>query len=260
MGKRVVTLIIEPRSLVREGLVSLMASRSYHVISGVASTADIDSGLLVADVPRLVILGELPAEEVAPAASCIRRLWPETKIVLLFERASSTDYQNWQASEIDGCIPLSVSPDVLIGTLEQILDGDLKILVHEAASRSLVALPSARLPIAPTNEEARIGAFDSSFSTRVRRGLSEREEQVLGDLVKGLPNKMIARKRDIAEATVKVHLKSILRKIRMGNRTQAAIWALENGYGAEGMHPELPRLEATLQPSEAPRTEAQAVR
>jgi len=61
MGKRVVTLIIEPRSLVREGLVSLMASRSYHVISGVASTADIDSGLLVADVPRLVILGELPA-------------------------------------------------------------------------------------------------------------------------------------------------------------------------------------------------------
>jgi two-component system, NarL family, nitrate/nitrite response regulator NarL len=255
VGKHVVTLIIEPRSLVREGLVSLMASHSYHVISGVASTADIDSGLLVADVPRLVILGALPAEEVAPAASCIRRLWPETKIVLLSERASSTDYQNWQASEIDGCIPLSVSPDVLIGTLEQILDGDLKILVHEATSRSLIALPSARLPIAPvvTNEDARIGAFDSPFSTRVRHGLSEREEQVLRDLVKGLPNKMIARKRDIAEATVKVHLKSILRKIRMANRTQAAIWALENGYGAEGLHPELPRLEAILQPSEAPR-------
>jgi two-component system nitrate/nitrite response regulator NarL len=37
----------------------------------------------------------------------------------------------------------------------------------------------------------------------------------------------------------------------MANRTQAAIWALENGYGAEGLHPELPRLEATLQPLEA---------
>jgi len=255
MGKYVVTLIIEPRSLVREGLVSLMTGHSYHVIGGVASTADIDSSLPVADVPRLVILGALPAEEAAPAASCIRELWPDTKIVLLFERASSTDYQNWQASEIDGCIPLSVSPDMLIGTLQQIVDGDLKILVHEAASRSPIALPSAGLPIAPvvTNEEAQTGAFDGSFSIRVRHGLSEREEQVLRDLVKGLPNKMIARKRDIAEATVKVHLKSILRKIRMANRTQAAIWALENGYGAQDLHPELPRLEATLQPSEAPR-------
>jgi two-component system nitrate/nitrite response regulator NarL len=252
MGERIATLIIEPRSLVCEGLVSLMASHSYHVVGGVASTADIDSCLLVADVPRLVILGALPAEEAAPAASRIRKLWPDTKIVLLFERASSTDYQNWQASEIDGCIPLSVSPDVLIGTLQRILDGDIKILLQEAASRSVIALPSARLPIAVTNEEARNGAFDGSFSIRVRHGLSEREEQVLRDLVKGLPNKMIARKRDMAEATVKVHLKSILRKIRMANRTQAAIWALENGYGAEGLHPELPRLEATLQPLEAP--------
>ena len=262
MAKRIATIIIEPRSLVREGLVSLMASHSYHVIGGVASTADIDSALLVADVPRLVLLGALPAEEAAPAARCIRKLWPDTKIVLLFEHASSTDYQNWQASEIDGCIPLSASPDVLIGTLQQILDGDLKILVHEAVSRSVIALPSARLPVAlaVTNEEARNGAFGGSFSIRVRHGLSEREEQVLRDLVKGRSNKIIARKLDIAEATVKVHLKSILRKIRMANRTQAAIWALENGYGADGPHPELPRLEATLQPIEAPRTEAQAMR
>jgi two-component system nitrate/nitrite response regulator NarL len=55
-------------------------------------------------------------------------------------------------------------------------------------------------------------------------------------------------------------MKSVLRKIRMANRTQAAIWALENGYAANNLHPELPRLEATLQPLEAPRTEAQAVR
>jgi two-component system nitrate/nitrite response regulator NarL len=109
-----------------------------------------------------------------------------------------------------------------------------------------------------TSEEAQNGAFDGSFSIRVRHGLSEREEQILRDLVKGLSNKIIARKLDIAEATVKVHMKSILRKIRVANRTQAAIWALENGYAANNLHPELPRLEATLQP--APRTEAQAVR
>ena len=174
MGKLVTTLIVEPRSLVREGLASLMASHSYHVVCGVASTADIDRSLLVADVPELVILGALAAEEATTAASCIRELWPETKIILLFERASSTDYQNWQASEIDGCIPLSVSPDVLISAFQQILDGDFKILIQNTASRSVNALPSAQLPIVPvvTKEEPRNGChrrlfFQSSSSRPV---------------------------------------------------------------------------------------------
>jgi two-component system nitrate/nitrite response regulator NarL len=47
---------------------------------------------------------------------------------------------------------------------------------------------------------------------------------------------VIARTCDIAEATVKVHMKSILRKIRVENRTQAAIWAMENGYAADGFN------------------------
>ena len=72
-------------------------------------------------------------------------------------------------------------------------------------------------------------------------------------MVKEHANKMIARTLDIAEATVKVHMKSILRKIRVANRTQGAIWALENGYGAAAVHPELPQLEVPLRPSEMPR-------
>ena len=246
MGKHVTTLIVEPRSLVRGGLASLMARHSYHVVSAIASTADIDRSLFVADVPKLVILGALPAEEATAAASCIRELWPQAKIILLFERASSTDYQNWQASEIDGCIPLSVSPDVLISAFQQVLDWGFKILIQNTASRSATASPSAQLPIVPvvTKEEPQNGASDGSFSNRIRHGLSEREEQILRDLVKGLSNKIIARKLDIAEATVKVHMKSILRKIRVANRTQGAIWAVENGYGADRLHPELPRLAA----------------
>ena len=59
--------------------------------------------------------------------------------------------------------------------------------------------------------------------------LSSREESVLRCLIKGDSNKRIARKMDIAEATVKVHVKAILRKIRVQNRTQAAIWGMNNG-------------------------------
>jgi two-component system, NarL family, nitrate/nitrite response regulator NarL len=44
---------------------------------------------------------------------------------------------------------------------------------------------------------------------------------------------MIARTCGVTDATIKVHMKSILRKIRVANRTQAAIWALEQGYGTD---------------------------
>jgi two-component system nitrate/nitrite response regulator NarL len=51
---------------------------------------------------------------------------------------------------------------------------------------------------------------------------------VLLQVVEGHPNKVIAWHLGMAEATVKVHLKNVLRKIKVDNRTQAAIWALAN--------------------------------
>ena len=58
------------------------------------------------------------------------------------------------------------------------------------------------------------------------RQLSKREAAILSLLVQGTSNKVIAYKLQITEATVKVHVKAILRKIRVRNRTQAAIWAM----------------------------------
>jgi two-component system nitrate/nitrite response regulator NarL len=56
---------------------------------------------------------------------------------------------------------------------------------------------------------------------------SPREASILQLLREGAPNKLIARQLSLTEATVKVHLKSILRKIRVNNRTQAAVWAMQ---------------------------------
>src|SRR5260370_750739 len=58
--------------------------------------------------------------------------------------------------------------------------------------------------------------------------LSAREKLILRCLIEGDSNKCIARKINITEATVKVHVKAILRKIRVQNRTQAAIWGMNN--------------------------------
>jgi len=65
-------------------------------------------------------------------------------------------------------------------------------------------------------------------------GLTPREIEILQCLIQGDANKVIANRLDITEATVKVHLKALLKKIRASNRTQAAIWAIENGFNRTG--------------------------
>jgi len=68
----------------------------------------------------------------------------------------------------------------------------------------------------------------------VERGLSRRELLILRSLTEGASNKVIARKLVITESTVKVHMKAILRKLRLQNRTQAALWA--RNHLADGHH------------------------
>ena len=59
--------------------------------------------------------------------------------------------------------------------------------------------------------------------------LSAREREVLGLLLDGLPNKLIARRLEISEKTVKSHLTRIFREIGVSDRTQAALWAERQG-------------------------------
>ncbi len=70
-------------------------------------------------------------------------------------------------------------------------------------------------------------------ATNGHGGLSPRETEILSCLVNGLSNKEIAIRLDITEGTVKVHLKGVLKKIHVHNRTQAAIWAVQNGIVAD---------------------------
>ena len=61
--------------------------------------------------------------------------------------------------------------------------------------------------------------------------LSPREREVLALLVEGLPNKLIARRLEISEKTVKTHLTRVFREIGVTDRTQAALWAEREGFG-----------------------------
>jgi two-component system, NarL family, nitrate/nitrite response regulator NarL len=109
----------------------------------------------------------------------------------------------------DGYLLKDVSPEALIQSLQLVVIGE-KVFPTNLAALLLTQISTP--------------APQSSW-----RGLSAREREILQHLVTGASNKLIANRLGITEATVKVHLKTLLRKIDVNNRTQAAIWAMNNG-------------------------------
>ncbi|WP_395327317.1 response regulator transcription factor [Novosphingobium sp. BL-8H] len=93
-------------------------------------------------------------------------------------------------------------------------------------------LPSALLQHLPQKQAIAEGQAD--VQVQLSELLSDREIDTLRCLVMGYPNKVIAYRLDISEATVKVHVKAILRKLMVQNRTQAAIWAVNQGLVTQG--------------------------
>ena len=251
------TVVIEARSLIRGALVSLIETHSYKVICSIGSPADIDCNALQEQQPKLVMLGALPGGGLADTTNSIRKCWQGAKIIKLSDGASSKDLQQLLASDVDVCIPMDASPRTLIDTLELIVCEPLRVVVVGGRERpdelskqtlkngealaaevasSLQAPSSIAMPCA-VGLEAK-GPVDGADADYRLYGLSSREEQILKALVHGYSNKMIARMHSVTEATVKAHMKTILRKIRVANRTQAAIWALRNSSFSEGLKDE----------------------
>lgn len=253
MGRSVTTIVIESRLLMREALISLLGSHHYQVVGNITSAVDLREFSLVTVGPELVILGALPAGEAATAAATIRQRWPDTKIILLSDRVSSADYRSLFASEIDGCIPLLASTDALFETIHRIVTEGLRILILKTEIRLLMPSPTTwqqegtELRLTPADptfvDAAGSGPIESAPldcttpPLPVSHGLSDREREILKGVMRGQPNKTIALSCGVTHSRIKIDMKSILRKIRVANRTQAAIWALGQGYAN---HPQRP--------------------
>jgi DNA-binding NarL/FixJ family response regulator len=83
----------------------------------------------------------------------------------------------------------------------------------------------------PLDPRAARTLLDARSTPDPLAGLSDREREVLALLVEGLPNKLIARRLEISEKTVKSHLTRIFRELDLTDRTQAALWAERHGVG-----------------------------
>jgi DNA-binding NarL/FixJ family response regulator len=102
----------------------------------------------------------------------------------------------------------------------------LKDAEPEELIRGLQAAARGESPLAPQAAQALVAA---RAEQQTDPDLTPREREVLALLADGLPNKLIARRLDISEKTVKAHLTSIFQTIGVTDRTQAALWAQKHG-------------------------------
>jgi two-component system, NarL family, nitrate/nitrite response regulator NarL len=134
-----------------------------------------------------------------------------SKIVVLAKEHDCRGLEHDQIAALSGILTYDLSAEAFVRSLRLICAGE-RVFPRELTLRSK---PGTSL-------------LETSPSRSGVERLTPREREILFHLVEGLSNKGIARILRITEATVKVHLKSLLRKIRVENRTQAAIWALSN--------------------------------
>jgi two-component system, NarL family, nitrate/nitrite response regulator NarL len=166
------------------------------------------------DAGPALVLADMDASGVSDDISWLRRLRenaPELKVVILTGALSPAVLsQAWEA-DVDGCLLKDLSLGLLVRSLQLIVLGQR-------------ILPDQLRLLEP-------GLTRRKWTNSVdRRGLSEREEQILRLLLLGDSNKRIASRLNISDVTVKLHLKTLLHKLGANNRTQVAIWAHKHGY------------------------------
>jgi two-component system nitrate/nitrite response regulator NarL len=212
--------------LVMEGLKHMLAEAGFTICLCAKTLEDLSDEDLDAE-PEL-LLAALPAGDLhAQSAKLykIRARLPKLKFVFLVEAITEEEPMlAWPL--IDGLILRTIEVKALTKALEVVLLGER---VVSGASRDNKTGGSQLAPDLPSGSP-----FQLRQPSPREMQLSPREMQVLCHLSGGNSNKLIARQIGISEATVKAHMKAILRKLSARNRTEAAVWARSHGIAVNG--------------------------
>jgi two-component system nitrate/nitrite response regulator NarL len=217
-------LIISGESrLFREGLRRILQGPAITVV-GEASSLQIAFGLLDLNAPPDLILCD-PSADLDTEFSIMRQIadeFPTVSVVVITNDLRHSLLDRAVESGARGFLPQDLSPAALEMLLKLVLMGEN-------------IFPGPQHLLAELRDDIR-RAHDPNKT--LTAPLSQKESEVLECLGNGMPNKVIARNLNIAEATVKVHIKSLMRKINVRNRTQAAIWSISQrpDSGAEPVH------------------------
>jgi two-component system nitrate/nitrite response regulator NarL len=237
MSRHVPTFVIDQSALIREGLTRILAGTRFRISAACSDLQDISKK--VGHVGEaLVLLGSnAPSDEDFSELRRFKLEHEHVKIVVLSDPCGPRHLLMAISAGADGYLSKQISRDALLKSLDLALIGEtvipsscLRMIIGncESAVQEIAAAPVAPYLNDRINTESK--HCEKNFE-RLHR-LSSKEQLILRCLTQGASNKSIARELNMAEATVKVHIKGILRKIRVSNRTQAAVWALNHEPGA----------------------------
>jgi two-component system, NarL family, response regulator LiaR len=203
-------LIADDHAVVRQGLRTFLELQED--VEVVADVADGETALAAAAEhdPDVVLMDlVMPGMGGVEAIRRLREAQPAARVLVLTSFLDDEKLFPAVRAGAAGYLLKDVEPEELVRAIRTVADGEA--LLHPAvAARLMEEVSEAPRPAA---EEA----------------LTARERDVLELIARGMPNKLIARELGIAEKTVKTHVSSILGKLGLTDRTQAALYAVRSG-------------------------------
>lgn len=220
-------LVVDDHPVVRQGLRTFLETRPDFVVVGEAG----DGEAAIAEAARLrpdVILMDLvmPGVDGLEAIGRIRAAEPAARILVLTSFASADQVLPALRAGAAGYLLKDAAPSEVEAAIRAVHRGEglldpavtATVLAEVAHPGTASAGPRSDADRPPPE------AADPGFTS-----LTPREREVLGLLGRGLSNAAIARELFVAEKTVKTHVSSILAKLRLADRTQAALYAARLG-------------------------------
>ncbi len=211
MSDEVSTVVaIDDHPLFRKGVADLVELEPSLRMVGEAASGEEGVELARLLNPDLILLDlNMKGMDGVETLKRIKQAGLEGRVIMLTVSDNEEDVVAALRAGADGYLLKDMEPEDTLDYLRQGASGKLVI------SERLTELLAHALRTEGTHP-----------SDADQAGLTEREYEILQLIAKGLSNKMIARKLDITEGTVKVHVKHLLKKLNLRSRVEAAVWAV----------------------------------
>lgn len=218
------TTLIGRSSLLREGLAGILRSAHFRILASVPCADDLPTSRIPVH-PALFLVVHTGDDFCATVeqVGILRDRHPDARLAVVADHYRPNELVSAFRAGASGYLVYAMSSGAFLKSIELVMMGST---VFPPALLSFALEPEASHLEGVTVDDSQASLVPAEDETA--RQLSPRERSILQCLIEGDSNKSIARKIDIAESTVKVHVKAILRKIRVHNRTQAAIWGMNN--------------------------------
>jgi len=214
-------LLIDDHTLVRKGLEQLLQSRGIEVVASAGSGQE-GIELALALKPDVILLDvKMPEMSGTDTLKQLREQGVTVPILMLTMSREEADLQAALRNGATGYLLKDMDHEDLVPALQDALGGN-NVIAKELIG-SLTRLVQG--------QSAKPAASATSDTSNLLSELTPRELEILRHLAEGQSNKEIGRALDITDGTVKLHVKSILRKLGIRSRVEAAVLAVEHGLG-----------------------------